>query len=317
MTRKIVYPDAEELESSIFTGTRLASLKSLGEFEIFYDSRPADETVIERCEGANAIISGWGVSNTVIAALPQLELIAFTGLGASTFIDIAETNRRNIAVTHTLSAAETIAEHAFGLMLDVARHITRLDRDIRNGHWNTEISGIELRGKTLGLIGFGKIGQAMVPLAKAFGMKVVVWTRNPSEDRAKQHGIKFMPLDEVLSESDVVSLHLASNSDTENLINEDRLSSMKPGAMLINTARSQILDEAALIKLLEVGHLNGAGIDVFDKEPLSKSHPYLALDNVVLTPHVAYNTPEAIEEMYDTVIENLVNFYAGNPQNIA
>ena len=317
MTRKIVYPDAEELESPIFTGNRLSRLNSLGEFEIFYGSRPDDQTVIERCEGAKAIISGWGVSNTVIAALPQLELIAFTGLGASTFIDLSETKRRGIAVTHTLSAAEAIAEHTLGLMLDVARHVTRLDRDIRNGHWNTEISGVELRGKTLGLIGFGRIAQAVVPLAKAFGMKVIVWTRNPNEDRAKQYGINFMPLDKVLLESDVVSLHLASNSETENLINEDRLLSMKPGAMLINTARSQILDETALIKLLKAGHLGGAGIDVFDKEPLPKNHPYLALDNVVLTPHVAYNTPEALNEMYDTVIENLVSFYAGNPQNIA
>lgn len=317
MTRKTVYPDAEESESRIFTGKRISRLKSLGEFEVFYGNRPDDQTVIDRCEGANAIISGWGVSNTVIAALPQLELIAFTGLGASTFIDLTETNRRGIAVTHTLSAAEAIAEHTLGLMLDVARHITRLDRDIRNGHWNTEITGVELRGKTLGLIGFGRIARAVVPLAKAFGMKVIVWTRNPDEDRAKQYDINFMPLDKVLSESDVVSLHLASNAETENLINEDRLSSMKPGTMLINTARSQILDETALIKLLKAGHLGGAGIDVFDKEPLPKSHPYLSLDNVVLTPHVAYNTPEALDEMYDTVIENLVNFYAGNPQNIA
>lgn len=317
MTRKIVYPDAEGLESSIFTGARLSSLKSLGEFEIFYGNQPDDQTVIERCKDANAIISGWGISSTVIAALPQLELIAFTGLGASTFIGLTETNRRGISVTHCLSAAEAIAEHTLGLMLDVTRHITRLDRDMRNGHWNTEISGVELRGKTLGLIGFGRIAQAVVPLAKAFGMKIIAWTRNPNDDRANQYGIEFMSLDEVLSQSDVVSLHLASNSETENLINEAYLSSMKKGAMLINTARSQILDEKALIKLLKVGHLGGAGIDVFDKEPLSKNHPYLALDNVVLTPHVAYNTPEALNEMYDTVIENLVNFYAGNPQNIA
>jgi D-3-phosphoglycerate dehydrogenase len=317
MTRKIVYPDAEQLESSIFTGTRLSSLESLGEFEIFYGNRPDDQTVIKRCDGANAIISGWGVSNTVIAALPQLELIAFTGLGASTFIDLKETSRRGISVTHCLSAAEAIAEHTLGLMLDVARHITRLDRDIRKGHWNTEISGSELRGKTLGLIGFGRIAQAVVPLAKAFGMNIVAWTRNPNENRAKEYGINFMSLEKVLSESDIISLHLASNAETENLITEDHLSSMKPGAMLINTARSQILDEAALIKLLKVGHLAGAGIDVFDEEPLSKNHPFLDLDNVVLTPHVAYNTPEALNEMYDTVIENLINFYAGNPQNIA
>ena len=137
MTRKIVYPDAGENSARILSGERLARLESLGEFQIFVDEQPRDAAMIERLQGASAAISGWGLSNAVLEALPGLEVISFTGLGASTFIDLVEARRRNIAVTHTLSAAETVAEHAMGLMLNTARHISRLDREIRRGIWNT------------------------------------------------------------------------------------------------------------------------------------------------------------------------------------
>lgn len=316
MTRRIVYPDAEESIAALLTGSRLNKLKSLGDFEVFYGEQPDDQTLIERLADAQAVISGWGMSNSVIAALPQIEVISFTGLGASTFIDISETSRRNITVTHTISAAETIAEHTMGLMLDAARHISRLDRDIRKGFWNMDVIGLDLRGKTLGLVGFGRIAQAVVPLAKAFGMTVIAWTRNSSRERADHHGIEFTELDDLLSSSDIVSLHLMSTPETNRLIDADRLSSMKPGALLINTARSQILDEAALLELLKSGHIAAAGVDVYDNEPISSDHPFIELDNLVMTPHVAYNTPEALEAMYNTAIGNLVAYYSGEPQNV-
>jgi len=317
MAPKIVYPDAEESLSSLFTGVRLTKLEELGEFQIYYGSRPDDETFIDRLGDASAVISGWGLSNAVLAALPNLEIISFTGLGASTFIDLAETTRRNITVTHVLSSAETIAEHTMGLMLDTARHISRLDRDIRRGQWNMELANMDLRGKTLGLIGFGRIAQAVVPLAQAFGMNVVCWTRNPSRERAERFGIEFIDLDHLLTNSDVVSLHLLSTPDTEGLLDADRLQLIKPGALLINTARSQILDEGALVEFLKSGHIRAAGVDVFDEEPIPPNHPFTELDNVVMTPHVAYNSPEALAAMYDTAIDNLVAYYSGNPQNVA
>lgn len=317
MARKIVYPDAEESLSPLFTGERLSKLEELGEFKIYYGSRPDDGTFIDRIGDANAVISGWGLSNAVLAASPNLEIISFTGLGASTFIDLTETARRNITVTHVLSAAETIAEHTMGLMLDTARHISRLDRDIRQGHWNMDLASMDIRGKTLGLVGFGRIAQAVVPLALAFGMKVICWTRNPSHERADRFGIVFVDLDQLLASSDVVSLHLLSTPETEGLLNADRLKLIKPGALLINTARSQILDEKALVELLNSGQIRAAGVDVFDEEPIAPDHPFTELDNIVMTPHVAYNSPEALAEMYDTAIDNLVAYYSGNPQNVA
>ncbi|MDH3761556.1 MAG: hypothetical protein OEU50_11290 [Gammaproteobacteria bacterium] len=317
MARKIVYPDAGEKSMQLFSGSRLARLETLGEFEIYSDEQPDDATYIERLADADAMISGWGVSNAVLAALPKLEVISFSGLGASTFIDIAEAAARNITVTHTLSAAETIAEHAMALMLDAARHISRLDRDLRNGLWNTDVYAMDLRGKTLGLVGFGRIAAALAPLARAFAMRVVCWTRNPSAERAERYGVEFIDLDQLLETSDVVSLHLLSTAETDGLLDAQRLASIKQGALLINTARASLLDEFALAELLRSGHIGAAGIDVFDDEPIPDEHPFLQLDNVVMTPHVAYNTPEALAGMYDTAIDNLVAFYAGKPRNVA
>lgn len=317
MARKIVYPDAEESVSSLLAGERLAKLEALGEFEAFYGARPDDDTFMERIGDADMVISGWGLSNAVLAAVPRVEIISFTGLGASTFIDLSEAARRGITVTHVLSAASTIAEHTMGLMLDAARHIGRFDRDLRRGNWNMDLECMDLRGKTLGLVGFGRIAQAVAPLAKAFGMQVISWTRNPDPARAERFGIRFVELDDLLAGSDVVSLHLLSNPETNGLLNAQKLRLMKPSAILINTARSKILDEATLANLLETGHIRAAGIDVFDQEPMPADHPFTRLDNVIMTPHVAYNSPEALEEMYDTAIDNLVAYDSGNPQNVA
>lgn len=316
MARKIVYPDADENSAQLISGGRLAKLEGLGDFEMYCDDHPDDAAFIERLADADAAISGWGLSNAVLAALPKLEVISFTGLGASTFIDIAEAARRNITVTHTLSAAATVAEHTMALMLDAARHVSRLDREIRGGAWITERYAMDLRGKTLGLVGFGRIAAAVVPLARAFGMRVICCTRNPSRERAERHGIEFTELEPLLAMSDVVSLHLLSTSATDGLLDAARLRSLKPGALLINTARSSLLDEIALADLLRSGHIGAAGIDVFDDEPIEPGHPFLELDNIVMTPHVAYNTPEALAEMYDTAIDNLVAFYAGKPRNV-
>ena len=314
---KIVYPDADDSVAPLFAGERLAKLESLGEFKIYYDSRPDDDTFIERIGDADTVISGWGLSGAVLRALPNVRVISFTGLGASTYIDLAEAARQNITVTHVLSAADSVAEHTMALMLDTARHVSRLDRELRAGQWNMDLECMDLRGKTLGLIGFGRIAQAVVPLARAFGMKILCWTRNPDSARAAQYEIEFVELDDLLRHCDVVSLHLLSTPETDGLLNADKLRLIKPSALFINTARSKILDEMVLAELLESGQIRAAGIDVFDEEPIPADHPFTGLDNVVMTPHVAYNSPEAVAEMYDTAIDNLVAFHAGRPQNVA
>jgi len=313
----IVYPDAEENLTSVFTGERLARLESLGKFSVYYDGRPSTEEFIHRIGNANAVLSGWGFNNDVLGALNNVEIVSFVGLGVSTFIDMEKAAQQGITVTHTLSAAETIAEHTMALMLAAARNIARLDRDTRAGGWNVGLQGFDLRGKTLGLVGFGPVAQATLPLARAFGMHVIAWTLNPDTERAARYGINFHSLDDLLTESDLISFHLPFTSETEGMITAERLGKTRPGVVIVNTARAQILDETALVELLESGHVAAAGIDVFNQEPLARGHPYTRLENVVLTPHVAYNTPEACVAIIDMAIDNLEAFFAGKPANLA
>ncbi len=316
-TRLIVYPDAEDNLAPLFTGERLRRLERLGKFTAYYGGPPSSEEYIKRISGADAIISGWGLTNEVLEAAVDLDCMSFIGLGAASVVDINEATRLGVTVTHTLSAADTIAEHTLALMLAASRNIARLDRDMREGLFNVEIQGFDLRGKTLGLIGFGRIARAVVPLAKALGMQVIAWTRNPNSEDATRLGIEFRNLDDLLAESDVLSLHLLLSPETDSLIDAARLRTTKPGVVIVNTARSQILDEAAMIELLASGHIAAAGLDVFDEEPLPQGHPLTKLDSVVLTPHVAYNTPEAVAAMVDIAIENLEAFFCGSPKNVA
>jgi D-3-phosphoglycerate dehydrogenase len=209
-----------------------------------------------------------------------------------------------------------VAEHALALLFAVARNIPRLDRTLRTEGWNQLDPGFELRGKKLGLIGLGGIGSRMAELAGALGMEVLAWTRNLSPERARRSGVTFAPLETVLGESDVISLHLLLTPETQNLLGAAELDRMKPGAVFINTARAELVDEAALIARLRAGRIAAAGIDVYLKEPLPNNHPLLCLDNVVATPHVGFNTPEATMTMVDFGIDNLVQYFAGDPINV-
>ncbi len=238
------------------------------------------------------------------------------GLGAARFFDLAETSNRGITVTHGLSAASSVAEHTMATMLDAARSITLDDRDIRRGNF-AGLHCFDLRGKTLGLVGFGRIAKNVAPLARAFGMTVIAWTRNPDPATASKHGVEFVPIESLIKSSDVISLHLLLNSETEGLLSADLLRLTKPGVIIVNTARQQILNETALIELLQSGHVGSFATDVFNEEPVPSEHLFKELDNVVMTPHNAYNTPEARATMCDVAIENLETYFAGNPQNVA
>jgi D-3-phosphoglycerate dehydrogenase len=315
--RHIVIPDADKEMTDLLTGERLARLEALGRFTAYYGGPLEPWEITKRIGDAAGIILNWYLPNEVLQAANNLKIVSFIGLGASNFIDIDEAARQGVTVTHTISAAETVAEHTMALILAAARNIARLDRAIREGTWSSELTGFDLRGKTLGLIGFGRIAQRTAPLAKAFGMRVIAWTRNPSAERAARHDIEFTDLDTVLSGSDVLSLHLLLTPDTEGLITAERLGRTKPGVIFVNTARQEILDEPALIELLATGHVKAAGFDVFNQEPLPRDHPFLKMENVVLTPHTAYSTPEAVAMMLDTAIGNLEAFFAGSPTNVA
>jgi len=168
----------------------------------------------------------------------------------------------------------------------------------------------------VGLVGFGGIGARFAALAKGIGMNVRAWTRNPDPPRAREHGIEFVDLETILRDSDVLSVHVALTPETEGLLDARALSLTKSGVIVVNTARGEIIDEDALLAALRSGHVATAGLDVYHAEPLSGDHPLLALDNVLLTPHVAFNTPEATHSLLDITIDNIVSYFRGTPENV-
>jgi phosphoglycerate dehydrogenase-like enzyme len=215
-------------------------------------------------------------------------------------------------VAHYGDAA--VAEHALALTLALAKGVVANDRAVRAGEWHVG-QGIELAGKTAGIIGYGGIGARFADLLEAIGMRVVVWTLRRDPARLTSPAQRFVELRELLTQADVVSLHLLLTDETRGMIDEPMLRSMKPGALLVNTARAELIAPGALERVLAEGRI-AAALDVFDTEPLNAASPLRDLPNVVLSPHQGYNTPESLERMLDVVVANIENYLSGAPANI-
>ncbi|MFT5218498.1 MAG: phosphoglycerate dehydrogenase-like enzyme [Planctomycetota bacterium] len=313
---KIVYPDIDEASVDALKGPLLERLQVVGDFDYHLGEVVDDNDFCQRVGDANAVLLGWQLPDAVLQRCKQLELIVFTGTGAANHINLALAQKIGVSVCNTPGYADqTVAEHSIALMLAAARQIVTLDRETRSGGWNHQRPAYDLKGKTLGLIGLGGIGKRTATLAQAFGMDVIVYTANPSAQRAKECGVRFESLPNLLRTSDVVSIHLALNSQTEGLIGADYLALMPNNALLINTARAEIVDQAALLAELQSGRL-AAGLDVFAQEPLAADSPFFALDNLVITPHTGYNTPQANLAVLDIAIGSVEAFYAGKPVNL-
>ena len=240
----------------------------------------------------------------LLARCAGLRHIVFLGTGASSFIDIAAAEANGIQV-HTIKGYgdTTVAEHTMTLAMAAARDVARMDRDIRAGGWR-QIEGVQLLGKTLGIIGLGGIGRELARMAHGLGMNVVAWNRSPIVSPAAP----LVELDEVLAQSDVLCLTLALNEATRRFIDADKLGRTKPGVIFVNTARADIVDNDALVALLKSGHIRHAAIDVFTREPPLPDDPLLSAPNVTLTTHSGFMTPEATMTMLrravDLVIEH-------------
>ena len=235
----------------------------------------------------------------LIAQCGALKHIVFLGTGAASCMDIAAIEKLGVKV-HTIKGYgdRAVAEHTIALMFTCARDIARMDRDIRAGTWVTR-EGSQLAGKTLGVIGLGGIGAEVATLATGIGMDVIAWNRTPRGDAT----VPLVDLDELLARADVISLHLSLNDETRGMIDAARLARLKPGAILINTARGGLLDEAALIAALRNGTLRHAGLDVFHDEPLKLNHPLTKMENATLTAHAGFLTPEASETLMRRAID--------------
>lgn len=282
---------------------------------VYLKSDAADE--IERIMGGEdieAVISRTAeLSEKAILACTGLKVISKHGVGVSN-IDVAAATRRGIPVYVTPGAnAQSVAEMAMGLLFSAARKIAWMDRELRRGEWARCQDGVELRGKTIGLVGFGQIGQKVAGICLAVGMQVVAYdpvfgTVSPLA------GVRMLgSLDELLPLADVLSLHIPLNSRTRGLIGAAQLAALRDRAILINTARGEIVDEPALVDCLRSGKLYAAGLDTMAVEPLPTDSPLLALGNVVLTPHVGGSTPAALAAMASDAARNVLGFLGGNP----
>lgn len=232
-----------------------------------------------------------------------LRHIVFLGTGASSFVDVAAAERLGIKVSTIGGYGDTtVAEHAMGLVFAAARHIATMHGIVRGGGWRP-MQGMELRGKTLGVVGLGGIGREMVRIAQGIGLNVIAYNRSAVSGGT----IKTVPIHELLAQSDIVSLHLALNDATRGFLDRAKLELARPGVIIVNTARAGIVDEAALVELLRSGRVGHYATDVFAMEPTPPEEPLLALDNVTLTAHAGYNTPEAAMTMYRHAIDLAAN----------
>lgn len=297
---------------------RMAGLEAVADVQI-YPMRPRDlDEQINRAAEATALINSrsyleWGES--AFARLPNLRFISVCGIGTDS-IDLAAASARGIVVSNIPGkTAPVVAEHAFGLMFAAAKRSSWYTDELRQGRWVMK-EGVFLSGKTVGIIGTGNIGSEMARMCNAFGMRVIAHTWNPSEERASRLGLEYVSLDELMSESDVVSVHTKLTDESRGMIGARELSLMKPEAILVNVARGPIVDESALVDALNAGRLAGAALDVFEDEPLPGESAILQCEQVVLTPHIADMTPEGFDLLNQGVVENTLAFFRGSPQNV-
>lgn len=249
--------------------------------------------------------------------LPKLRMIALTGARTWT-IDLEECNRRGIVVSHTASGNSTAAtaELTFGLLLAAARNIAAADASMRDGRFQAGVApGITLDGKTLGVIGLGKIGSRLARYGRALGMNVIGWSQNMTDEQAAQAGARRVDKATLLREADVVSLHVVLSDRTRGILGGPDLALMKPGAILVNSSRGPLVDEAALVERLKTGKLVAA-LDVYDQEPLPAGHPLRRMPNVVLTPHLGYGSQEVYRVFYGESIENVLAWMDGKPVRV-
>ena len=300
-----VFLDANEALAVIFE--RLAKP---GDPEIRIHRDPdvtPDQLPAVLAEAQIAIIDHTALPTEIARKCAGLKHVVFLGTGARSYMNPDELAEVGIAVHLIRGYGDTsVAESAIALMWAAARGIARMDREMRAGNWLRD-DGMQLTGKTLGLIGYGGIAAEVARIAHGSGMRVLAWNRTPKSSG----GVSFVSLDKLLAESDVVSLHLLLNDETRGFLSAKRIAAMKPGVILVNTARGALVDEAAMIEALKSSHIRHAGLDVFNIEPLPVDHPLIRLPNVTLSAHSAFRTPEASENLIGAAWEHCRRIASG------
>lgn len=281
-----------------------------------FNERLGDEAAVARA------LQGFGIvclmrerspfPRSLIEKLPDLKLIVTTGLKNAS-IDVAAAKERGILVCGTEGAKHPTAELAIGLMIDLARHISEENARMKAGEaWQATI-GADLFGHTLGIVGLGNLGQRVAKVGQAFGMKVIAWSQNLTPERCAEHSVSYATKADLFQQSDFISIHMVLSDRSRGLISATDLGMMKPTAYIINTSRGPIIDETALIAALQNKTIAGAGLDVFDTEPLPRDHALRTLPNVVITPHLGYVTQDGYRAFYGGTVEAIRAFLDGKP----
>jgi len=310
---KIVVVDHVYLEEQ-----HVKKLRSIADVKIFEDIPKTPDELKERIKEADVVIVGW--SHLTEDILKSAEKLKMVSIWATTchYADLEAARKKKIAVAHVPGyATEAVAEHVLALLLAAARKLLLADMHARRGEFDWRpFRGWELAGKTLGIIGTGAIGCRVAEIGKAFKMKILGFDKYPNFKRAEEIGMKYVDLQTLLKESDVITLHVPLTHETEGLIGKKEVEIMKSGCVLINTSQGKVIDEKALIDALKSRKLSYAGLDVFEQEPPQKDNPLFKLDNTVLSPHIGFHTVEAAKKCTDICIDNVIKFLEGHPQNL-
>jgi phosphoglycerate dehydrogenase-like enzyme len=289
-------------------------LDSLGEVTFEHDY-PADNATLAERLGRYEVIcvmrERTRFDEDLLKRLPNLKLLVTGGM-RNAALDMQAAARLGIKVCGTDSYKHAAPELTWALIMAATRNLVNEANALRAGHWQQGLGG-DLHGKTLGILGLGSIGQRVAQFGQVFGMRVIAWSENLTAERAQQVGVTYVNKQELFEQADVLSVHLVLSERSRGLVDAQALGWMKPTALLVNTARGPIVDEAALIKALQKQHIAGAALDVFEHEPLPDIHPFRTLDNVLATPHVGYVSRQNYEQFFSQMIEDIQGWAAGNP----
>ena len=284
----------------------------------FHDTLKDEDSLVARLEPFEILASmreRTRLPASVLDRLPNLKLLAGTG-ARQAHVDMEAAARNGVVVCGTGGGGGgTTGELAWGLIISLMKGIPSQDQALRQGQWQKGLVS-DMAGKTLGIMGLGRIGTQMAGFARAFGMPVIAWSRTLTPERAAEHGATYVSWDELFSQSDVVTIHVPLSDVSRGWVTARELGLMRPTAYLINTSRGPIVQEDALLNALRNRTIAGAGLDVFDEEPLPADHPILSLDNVVVTPHLGYATEETLRKWYRDTVDNINAYLQGEPRNV-
>lgn len=289
-------------------------LRERAEVDVFHDHVAEPVRLVERLAPYDVVVvmrERTPLPADVVTALPRLRLIVTTG-ARNASIDVAAAKDRGVVVCGTGSLATAPAELTWALILGLSRHLVEEIGNVRGGGWQTTL-GRDLAGRTLGVVGLGRIGAQVAAVGRAFGMDVLAWSANLSSERAAEVGVRAAAYDELLRRADVVTIHQVLSERTRGLVGERELGLMRPDALLVNTSRAPIVETAALVRALEAGALGGAALDVFDQEPLPADDPLRSTPRLLLTPHIGYVTEAVYRRFFGEVVEDIVAFLDGAP----